>query len=260
MPLAIRTLGPFSRLLDSITRVTPQIAKVAMAPPYNATDFLRYGASVDLEEFGSIMNYRAGLTLFTYGRRSDFSGTTGAADADTLLQKASTFGIPPGKTYGLDLEDPPSGTPFEALIEYANGYASRIVTVKSMRDVNKAGLYVGSGLLLTSKQLTDLLVTRYMRSVSRIIDATGAVAEPDRGWDLYQLRPPNVSIPGTGTMWDVSAANQDYRGDGWTVVYATPSTTTFSLPIPESAVRDTTPPPPPDEGSGGPPTDPSPAT
>jgi len=235
MPLQIRRLGPADKVVDLVTRITPAIAAGFVRA--GVTAVLRYGASIDSAEFSTIMSYRLSLGLLTYGRRSDFSAVTGTVDAQELLDKAKALGIPPGLTYGVDLEDPKGASVNDVLV-YERGFAVRVTTIPR----NLSGAYIGSGLLMNSADLTGMGSTRYYKSGSRIVDARGNAAEPERGWTLIQRLPFDQTLAGTKVDYD--SAGEDFHGDAWTVVCATPSTATLTMPDPDEATRQTLPPPP----------------
>lgn len=240
MPLAIRSLLVTDKVVDTDAVVTAAVAaEFAVA---GVTCVLRYGVSVSAEEFGTILAHGIAVGFLTYGRGSDFTVANGVADAQALLDKAKSLGIPPGMTYGLDLEDP-KGASIADVLAYEKAYATQITTVAG----NLPGAYLGAGLGLTSKQATGMGAVRYYKSGSRVVDLQGNPTEPERGFCLVQRLPFNQHLGGVQVDYD--SAGDDYYGCAWTVVRATPSTTSFSFPIPKEILRDTLPPsaPPPTE-------------
>lgn len=237
MPLAIRPLIPEDKIVDTNEIVTASVA--AAWKQAGVTAALRY-RNLTTEEFGTLMAYQISVGLLTYGRQADYTLATGQLDAQQLLDLAKTLGIPPGLTYGLDLETP-SGATIADLLTYEKGFSGHIYTIPT----NLAGVYCGAGLMMTSVELTSMGAKRYYKSGSRVCDAHNNPSEPARGWSLIQRLPFDRMLGGARVDYD--SAGSDYYGDAWTVVRATPSTTTFSFPVPESAVKKTDPPPPPTE-------------
>jgi hypothetical protein len=215
MTLAIRKLTPADRVIDTDTAITPDVARELAAAGYTAV--LRYGVDTTPAEFAGIMAAKLAYGMLTHGRRSTFTGDTGAADAQALLDKAKQLGIPPGLTYGLDMESPKGATAVD-LLTYERTYGLRILSVPG----NLPGLYAGAGLLLSSAELSSMVAKRYYKSGSRVVDAEGRVAEPARGWSLIQRLPFDRKL--CGIEVDDDSAGDDYEGDGWTVVYEAPET------------------------------------
>ena len=92
------------------------------------------------------------------------------------------------------------------LIHAIDGWAASV-----QQSGRIAGLYVGAQSLLTSSELTKLLVTRYWHGCSRVVDRFNQPSEPARGWCVVQLRPGNTML--AGVLVDVDAAQEDYEGD-----------------------------------------------
>jgi hypothetical protein len=71
------------------------------------------------------------------------------------------------------------------------------------------GIYVGAGCPLTSSELYSLSVVRYWKSLSRITDRHGQIAEPiPCGWCMYQL----FESRSWGGLWsDLNVIQMDYH-------------------------------------------------
>lgn len=98
------------------------------------------------------------------------------------------------------------GGPTADRVAYCNAAAAVIAS---------AGLgpacYGGAGMGLTSAELTDLAVTRYVKSLSRVTDPAGDLVEPACGWCGYQVFPGNQSLP-NGLCVDFGMLGTDYEG------------------------------------------------
>lgn len=97
-------------------------------------------------------------------------------------------------------------------IAYANGAAAVIVSAK----LDPAG-YFGAGVGLTSAELTALVVNRYLKSLSRVTDANGVLAEPACGWAGHQIYPGNQKLA-CGLLVDFGMFGTDYEGRSFTLV------------------------------------------
>lgn len=118
-------------------------------------------------------------------------------DGAHAVARLRQLGIPNGVTAWCDVEG--SGLESAETIQRVNAWASSIQAAGY-----EAGMYVGAGCPLTSQQLTNLAVTRYWHSVSRVL-------EPSRGYCMRQLRPDDVFIGGIKV--DVDICEPDYHGD-----------------------------------------------
>jgi Domain of unknown function (DUF1906) len=195
---------------------TTEIVTATIAAAWKAAGkrwALRYALSLTSAEVATVTGGGLGLVLLSYGRRSDFSAATGAADAQAILTHLRGIGVPLGGelTIGVDLEDPAGATVADVLA-YEAGFAGEIVAVGCT-----SGAYIGSGLMMTSAQLYSMKATRYYKSGSRIVDSAGAAAEPQCGWVLVQGLPFNQACGGANVDYD--CAWQDFEGRGWVALY-----------------------------------------
>jgi hypothetical protein len=237
MSLVARAIPPGSAGVDTTEVITPAIAAALRAEGKRWIG--RYALSVTAVEVGTITSIGLGLVLFSYGRQSDFSAATGAGDATAIIDHLKVIGVPLGGmlTIILDLETP-TGATIAALKEYEAAFAGAIAATGCT-----SGVYLGAGLMMTSAELYALKATRYAKSGSRIVDSQGNAAEPQCGYVLVQGLP--FDQPCGGAEVDFEIAFQDFEGRSCWALYSTTSST-WNIPIPESASRDT-------------PTDPAPA-
>lgn len=139
---------------------------------------------------------RAGLAVSPISYANSF-------DPSDEIAALLRLGIPKGVVVWLDVEgvkdDPVT------LIQRINTWAKAIQAAGYV-----AGLYVGAGVPLTSKELYALAVTRYWHSVSRVTDRNGNEAGPACGWCLFQCSPPNVIR--AGIQVDVDFCQEDHLG------------------------------------------------
>lgn len=118
-------------------------------------------------------------------------------DGAHTVARLQALGIPQGVTVWLDVEgqnlDP--GVMMSKIDTWAK-------TVQAAGYI--AGLYIGAGCPLTEDQLQALAVTRYWRSVSRVVQPT------TRQTCMIQHRPPNVMV--AGKLVDVDTIEADFEG------------------------------------------------
>lgn len=238
MTLLARPIPPGTAGVDTVMQITPAIAAGlrAMGKGWVA----RYGLSVTAAEIAAITGIGLGVVFVSYGRKSDFNDATGRADAQAIIDHLKSIGVPLGAmlTIMVDLEDP-AGATIADVLTYERGFAAVVVATGCT-----SGAYIGSGLGMTSAELYSMAATRYWKSGSRVTDFHGNVSEPECGWALVQGLPFDVKL--AGGEFDTDCAWQDFKGRSVFALYAT-TTGQWSIPVPDSAVRDTEPPPPPDE-------------
>ncbi len=121
--------------------------------------------------------------------------------------------VPLGASVVLDMEGLDAyNTDPHIIIDRVNAWASA---------VGLAGyvpwLYVGSPQPLTSDQLWKLQVRGYWRGQGRIVDHSGALAEPTGcGWSMVQAYP---SVTIGAVLVDCNQVSQDYKGRVPMMVY-----------------------------------------
>jgi hypothetical protein len=191
MRIAVATHA--ARGTDSITSLTVQTAQMFAA---NGIDFvIRYLGSITPQELSWILT--AGLAFMPVTFADVFDG-------NKAVDQLQTLGIPTGATVWLDLEGiGPSITP-ATLIQRINAWALEIKAAGYL-----PGLYCGANGQLTSKELYSLLVVRYWKSLSRVEDRNGQIAEPDCGYSMLQLYPTTSQ---NGVSVDKNIVCQDYQG------------------------------------------------
>lgn len=153
---------------------------------------VRYLGKLSLAELKDIVGAGLGCMAVTYANR--FDGLMAVAELRVL-------GMPQGATVWLDAEDVPM-KPLE-LQRAINAWANALRAAGY-----DPGLYVGSGVGLTSAELYSLGVDRYWHSLSRVLDRHGQLAEPGVGWCMHQLYP---SVQRAGVLVDVDVIQQDYK-------------------------------------------------
>jgi hypothetical protein len=183
---------PVPALSIGYDTVVSLIGKVPVGPAW----VIRYLGSLLAEETQELTNAGLGVMGVTYA---------GSIDGLGSVVKARTAGLAPGTTLWIDVESTGNLAPVD-ITRDINTWAEMV-----QGGGYQAGLYVGVDSKLTSSELSALAVTRYWKSCSRCVDREGHVQEPERGYCLYQLRPPNVVR--CGITVDVSVCQVDYRGD-----------------------------------------------
>lgn len=185
---------PGMRGFDTVVNVTG-------LPIRDAEFAIRYLENVTRDEaFDITTRLGALLGLVTYAE--DF-------DAMAHVAKLKALGYPSGCTVFLDIEGVTVDTP--TLVSKINNWGSII------RHAGwDPGLYHGPGALLTSDELSALIVDRYWHGNARCLDRAGREAAPRQGYCMHQLRPGNagrgqtmVGIP-IGLKIDCDVVTMDY--------------------------------------------------
>ena len=183
---------PFAQGIDTVEPLTEE--SVAGLVASGIVFAVRYLGSLTPSEVEIILSGGLALMPVTYADR--FDGIAAARELRALQ-------LPIGVTTWLDLEGTGS---LEApqIITRVNDWVS------GLAGAGEPGLYVGSDTKLSSGELYALRVVRYWHAASRVLDRSGALAEPSRGWCLRQLRPPNTIA--AGIRVDRNVIEQDYFG------------------------------------------------
>lgn len=196
-----QAVAPLSLVVDTLAVLTADDARELVSRRVAARG--GYLGTVTPAELAAQLG--EGLDFFPIGRALDFDGVS-------LATKARMLGVPLGVHVWLDVED--VTTDASTLIGELN---------RAALDLENAGYecagYFGSQSVLTSLEMTRLLMSRYGKGCSRVVDRFGMVAEPDRGFTWYQGRPFNTALVG-GKLFDVGFMTADYHDD--TVVVVVP--------------------------------------
>jgi hypothetical protein len=139
-----------------------------------------------------------------------------AAMAQSKYQAAiehfTTLGVPDAVSVLADFET--MGGESTDRIAYANAAAA----VTASARLGPAA-YIGSGVGLTSAELYALTANRYLKSLSRVTDVAGNLAEPACGWVGYQQFPGNQKSK-SGVLVDYGILGTDYEGRALIVIGA----------------------------------------
>ena len=189
-----------ARLVDCVTALTDTSAAELRRAGVDGA--IRYLGSVTAEEMADITAAGLGALVVTYADRFDGS---------TALAELTAIGYPAGATVWLDVEGLGAKLEASVIVGEINAWA-RVVQGAGYL----AGLYVGANALLTSAELTALLVTRYWRGMSRIRDRADAPAEPASGYCMAQLYP-TTTIAGVSVDVDFAGHDWDDRSASWAV-------------------------------------------
>jgi len=182
-----------ARLVDCVTALTDTSAAELRRAGVDGA--IRYLGSVTVAEMGAITVAGLGVMVVTYADRFDGS---------SALAELSAIGYPAGATVWLDVECLGAKLETSTIVGEINAWARVVASAGYV-----AGLYVGANALLTSAELTALLVTRYWRGMSRLVDRAGTLAEPAPGYCVSQLYPTTTIV---GVSVDVDFAGQDWQG------------------------------------------------
>lgn len=126
----------------------------------------------------------------------------GVTVAQNAIVSLTALGVPPGPHLVQDLE---GGTHYPAdWIAFSDA-----ASLASESAGWKPAVYVGDSLGLTSAQLFSLRAQLYWKSMSRVVDSSGQIAEPQCGWAMVQMFPGNLVVG--GTQIDVDIIGRDYQ-------------------------------------------------
>lgn len=183
-----------ARGFDTVSKITRDSAAALVAAGMNfGCRYLGDGPnSLTSEEIDAMIGAGLAVSPVTYG--GDF-------DPIAAVARAQRIGLPKATTIWLDVEGQTGDA--DALIAKINGWAS--VVRKAWYD---PGIYVGADALLTSAELFALDVDRYWKSMSRVEDRNGLLAEPRCGWCMTQFYP---SAWVAGVWVDFDAIGKDYK-------------------------------------------------
>ncbi len=144
-----------------------------------------------------------GFTLIGLKDTTVPSAEIGTSNVSGALGRLRGMGVPPGHSLMLDLEG--SGHLASDWIAYATAGS-----LASKALGSPPGAYIGYGLGLSSGEIYALPVFPYWKSISRIFDRNGLLAEPSCGYCMVQQYPDNLTIG--GTQIDVDVIGRDYKG------------------------------------------------
>lgn len=209
--MIVRPIPAGAAGVDLDSTVTPSIA--AGFRQAGKAFVMRYATAVTAAEIAACHAEGLGVGFVSFGRQSLFNALTGQQDATAILKHLASISVPldTGLTIGLDLETP-KGALISDLLVYERGFAGYIVSPGCT-----SGAYVGAGLGMTSAQLYSLAATRYWKSGSRVVDLSGAAAEPQCGYCLTQVLPFDQSCGGAQVDYDFAGA--DFEGRNWHAVF-----------------------------------------
>jgi hypothetical protein len=189
--------------IDTVATITDELLDVIVADP--RIEYVgRYIDSITPDELARITarkNRNTGngllVTLFTYANE---------LNPAPRVAKMRALGVPAGVTAWIDVEGEQLAP--QELIGAIN------VCGRGFRDGGfDPGEYCGAGEVLTSVELTALIVDRYAHACSKVQDVGGLYAEPASGFCLFQGYPPNQRIrPDCPLLVDWSCIFADYKG------------------------------------------------
>lgn len=197
--LATAPIG--AKAFDTVARVTAGQAAALYSAGFRVA--FRYAVSITVGELADLTGAGHLVSFVMYSPPEGY--TPHAADAVSAASRACAalhaLGVPSGIVVWIDAEGM-GGTPDER-IAYINAAADTIIGAGFI-----PGLYVGAGVGLTSGELFGLHVHRYWKSLSRVVDRNGQLAEPACGWCCVQGFPPNVTVE--GVQVDCDEVFEDY--------------------------------------------------
>lgn len=209
--MRIVTASPGMKACDSYEPLTSDHVDALLGAGVQV--FMRYTENLSGGELQMILSKKGLVGFVTTSPANGYAPTMALATQkhQAALMRIKALGVGPGVTSFVDLEG--MGGDFQSRIDYANA------ALGAMTPYCIGGVYVGAGVGLTSKELYDLpQATRYWKSLSRVQDRFGQIAEPDCGWAIIQAYPPNLMV--NGVVVDVDLCQSDFHGRSITCVSA----------------------------------------
>lgn len=190
-----------ARAFDTVATVSHDSAVALVEHGFEVA--IRYATSVTASELEGLTSAGLMVAFVLYSGEPGYqpSALDGASRAQAGVARLRALDVPAGVTVFVDAEQM-GGTP-----------TGRLDEVNAAADVIHAagyipGAYIGAGVGLTSPELFGLRVRLYWKSMSRVIDRNGQLAEPMCGWACVQAFPPNVTI--AGVQIDCNEIFEDY--------------------------------------------------
>jgi hypothetical protein len=197
--MKVVTLEPGTKGFDTVANVSLQEAQALYSAGFRFAG--RYLTGLSNNELAEILQSGLACTFFSYANSFDPS------DEIAALKRLA---IPIETVVWLDVE----GVTDDAITLQA-----RINTwARALKQAGYIpGMYAGAQQLLTSKELYDLSVNRYMKSCSRVVDRHNQVAEPTCGWCMVQCA---CDVQRQNLEVDVDFVFADYTGRSVAMVVA----------------------------------------
>jgi hypothetical protein len=217
MTLLVAPIPVSKRLVDTIA--TLDLAALSRMKNAGAEGIIAYlGGNLTRQLIADATGLGLGLVPVNFAHSQGWIPTAqlGKSDASASVQRLTMLGIPvAGLVDWIDIEgcgaDP---------TDYINAAAQEIAGDGAGR---LAGEYVGAGGLLTGAQLWALpKIVRYWHSCS------SGIPEPQGGFSLVQLFPPNQLCGGIQVDWDFAGRDFGGRAATWLVSAAAGSVSTVT--------------------------------
>jgi hypothetical protein len=201
---------PGSKAFDTTSHITPEDARHLKAAGFDVA--LLYAEMLSAEDLVNCTAAGMGVAFTIEGlsETTTPSAELGARMARSAIDRVRSMGVPVGATYSADLEG--DHRAWDEWIAFANAAAG---VINAGADLSCG--YIGEGMGLTSAELYALGVHRYWRGMSRVVDRSGFLAEPQCGWCMVQQYP---TVRVGSLEVDASLIGRDFRDRTITVVIA----------------------------------------
>lgn len=162
------------------------------------------------DEVDTILSAGLALGIYQPYRNKDITPDQGLEDGKSAALSAQALGAPVGQsavmTLWCDLEGSftdPNGHPVTAanMIAYLENWAIAATNLGFA-----PALYVGGQSLLSSSQINS--ITQF----TGFWQAGGYIPALQRGYQMYQLHPLDIILPGMGINVDIDVVQQDFSG------------------------------------------------
>ncbi len=193
---------PGTKACDSWSPISDAHADALLGAGIGA--FARYTDNITNAELQMLLGTGALVFFVTSSPSNGYVPTDNLARSKHTAAyiKLKSLNIPATVCSFVDLEGM-SGPP-AAQISYAEASCSCLTNFTP-------GLYCGAGVGLTGHELYAIpSAKRYWKSLSRVEDRFGAIAEPQCGWAAVQAYPPNLIV--NGVQVDIDMLQKDFEG------------------------------------------------
>ena len=219
--MLVRAAPPGCRCFDSFGILTDADIEALSEAGYLVAG--RYAQNLQAAEVDSLFERNMGLMLIGESREPGWvpSADTGKIDAEAILQAVARLKLPAGSTSWVDVEGPHQSAATlaadaRAVIAHVDAFTTALVA-----GGGDPGAYLGYQTLLTSSEwYARPRLNRYGKSGSRLLDRTGLVVEPARGFSWVQVLPFDLQVPGCGVPIDAGILARDYEGGAVACIWA----------------------------------------
>lgn len=201
-----------TKFADSFAPVT-QAEAASLVSDHGVGAVLRYADNLTAAELAALLEVPGllvGLIVSAPEPNTPVSSALAQSKYGVAVERLVNLDTPSGASVIADFET--FGGATGDRIAYCNA-AGAVIKSASLDPAS----YFGAGVGLTSAQITDIVVDRYVKSLSQVRDAENNFVEPACGWCGYQVFPGNQKLS-NGMLVDFGILGTDYEGRALTLI------------------------------------------